>query len=63
VIGNSVSSTPSGAIASFTALAIAAGGPIAPPSPIPFWPNIDSGDGVAMCSIRGSGTSVAPGSR
>ena len=36
VIGNAVISTPSGASASFTALAIAAGGPIAPPSPMPF---------------------------
>src|SRR5688572_251134 len=38
VSGDSVISTPSGASASFTAFAIAAGGAIAPPSPMPFWP-------------------------
>ena len=39
VIGDCISSTPSGRSASLTALAIAAGGAIAPPSPIPFTPN------------------------
>ena len=38
VSGDSVISTPSGASASLTALAIAAGGAMAPPSPMPFWP-------------------------
>src|SRR6202011_761663 len=39
VIGRRSIDTPSGRSASLTALAIAAGGPMAPPSPIPFWPN------------------------
>ena len=39
VIGDSVISTPRRRSASLTALAIAAGGAIAPPSPMPFWPN------------------------
>ena len=39
VIGISHNSTPSGCKASFTALAMAAAGPIAPPSPTPFCPN------------------------
>ncbi|MEY9726030.1 hypothetical protein ABIA07_001931 [Bradyrhizobium yuanmingense] len=39
VIGDCISSTPSGRSASLTALAIAAGGAIAPPSPMPFTPN------------------------
>src|ERR1700690_1007592 len=39
-IGECRSSTPSGRSASFTALAMAAGGAIAPPSPMPLTPNI-----------------------
>ena len=39
VIGECSSSTPSGLSASLTALAIAAGGAMAPPSPMPFTPN------------------------
>ena len=39
VTGNSAISTPSWRSASLTALAIAAGGAIAPPSPMPFCPN------------------------
>ncbi|MHC2384540.1 hypothetical protein ACVIU7_000212 [Bradyrhizobium liaoningense] len=39
VIGDCISSTPSGRSASLTALAIAAGGAIAPPSPMPLTPN------------------------
>ena len=39
VSGSSVSSTPSGRSASLTALTIAAGGPMAPPSPMPLAPN------------------------
>mgnify|MGYP003673429979 CR=1 FL=1 len=38
VSGMSDTSAPSGLSASFTALAMAAGGPIAPLSPMPFWP-------------------------
>ena len=39
VIGAESTSAPSHDSASLTAFAIAAGGPIAPPSPMPFWPN------------------------
>src|SRR5437868_4166877 len=39
VIGDCISSAPSGRSASLTALTIAAGGAIAPPSPVPFTPN------------------------
>src|SRR5262249_40549823 len=39
VIGDINNSAPSGRSASFTALAIAAGGAIAPPSPMPLTPN------------------------
>ena len=39
-IGECSTSTPSGRKASLTALAIAAGGAIAPPSPIPLTPNV-----------------------
>ena len=39
VIGVESTSTPKTPSASLIAFAIAAGGPIAPPSPIPFWPN------------------------
>src|SRR5262245_37460518 len=48
VMGDSVISTPSGASASFTAFAIAAGGAIAPPSPMPFCPNRVWGETVSM---------------
>ena len=63
VIGNSPTAAPRSARASFTALAIAAGGPMAPVSPMPFWPKCVSGDGVSMCGIRIGGISAAPGSR
>ena len=39
VIGECINSTPSGRSASLTALAIAAGGAMAPPSPMPLTPN------------------------
>jgi hypothetical protein len=39
VIGETSSSAPNGRNASFTALAMAAGGAIAPPSPMPLTPN------------------------
>jgi len=39
VIGETSNSTPSGRSASLTALAMAAGGAMAPPSPIPLTPN------------------------
>ena len=38
-----VTSAPSGASASLIALTIAAGGPIAPLSPMPFWPKVVQG--------------------
>src|SRR5262249_18496069 len=61
--GRSVTSAPSGARASLMALTMAAGGPIAPLSPMPFWPKVVHGLGVSMWSSRTSGTSVVPGSR
>ena len=39
-IGECTSSAPSGRNASFTALAMAAGGAMAPPSPMPLTPNM-----------------------
>src|SRR6185503_17886188 len=63
VMGDSVISTPSAASASFTAFAIAAGGAMAPPSPMPFCPKRVYGDGVSRWSIRIEGTSVALGNR
>jgi len=39
VIGDTSNSAPSGRSASFTALAMAAGGAMAPPSPMPLTPN------------------------
>ena len=47
---------------SLMALTIAAGGAMAPPSPMPFWPNSVYGDGFSMWMTRGAGTSVGPGS-
>ena len=40
LIGRASTRAPIPASASFTALAMAAGGPIAPPSPMPFCPNL-----------------------
>src|SRR5581483_1635116 len=54
---------PNGASASATAFAIAAGGAIAPPSPIPLMPPTDSGLGVSRCPYSIGGTSVAVGIR
>src|SRR5439155_23954517 len=54
--------TPRPASASSTAFAIAAGGPIAPPSPSPFTPSGFSGDGTFACASRNSGISPAVGS-
>ena len=61
--GRSRTSAPSGASASLMALMIAPGGPIAPLSPMPFWPKVVQGLRVSMWSSRTSGTSVVPGSR
>src|SRR5262245_27287566 len=63
VIGISQISTPSFESASLTALATAAPGPIAPPSPTPFWPNSVYGEGVSMWKTRTSGISALPGRR
>src|SRR5262245_59203614 len=63
VMGEHVSSAPKGRNASLTALTIAAGGAIAPPSPRPFTPNSVYGERVSMWSSRGAGTSAAPGRR
>ena len=49
---------PSGRSASLTAFMTAAGGAMAPPSPMPLMPKRVCGDGVSMCSTRTSGTSV-----
>ena len=43
------------------ALITAAGGAIAPPSPMPLMPYFGCGDGVSICRTRMSGTSDAPG--
>src|SRR5262249_56817622 len=45
-MGSVSMAVPSGASASLTAFAIAAGPPRYPASPEPFWPNSVSGDGV-----------------
>jgi hypothetical protein len=63
VIGVSLISAPRAARASRTALAIAAGGATAPPSPIPFMPYSVCGVGVCRWPILIAGISAAPGSR
>src|SRR5260370_28960410 len=61
LIGVALSSTAKGARASQTALAIAAGGATAPPSPTPLTPSGLSGEGECWWIIIRSGTSVAVG--
>jgi len=56
-----VTRTPSGASASSTALAIAAGGEIAPPSPSPFMPSGLRGDGNSRWTVSIAGKSSAFG--
>src|SRR6185503_2878548 len=46
-MGSAVTATPSGATASATALAMAAGAPMVPPSPMPLYPPGVSGEGVS----------------
>jgi len=58
VSGRSCTSAPMARSASFTALRIAAGGPTAPPSPIPLTPNSVCGDGVCMCNTRMGGNEL-----
>src|SRR4051812_31779769 len=55
-------SNPRCARASQTALATAAGGATAPPSPTPLTPSGLSGDGECWCTIVIAGTSAALGS-
>src|SRR5579863_3306974 len=61
VTGVSNTAAPSGRSASLTALTIAAGGPIAPFSPMPFIPKAENGDGVSMKSSFTVGIEVALG--
>src|SRR5271156_6571531 len=59
--GVALTSTPNGAKASQTALAIVAGGATAPPSPTPLTPSGLSGEGEYWCTIVIEGMSVAVG--
>ena len=63
VSGVSLTSAPIAARASRTALAIAAGGATAPPSPIPFMPYSVAEAGVCRWPILIAGNSAAPGMR
>ena len=58
-----VTRTPNGASASSTALAMAAGGEIAPPSPMPLRPSGFRGDGYSRCTVSIGGSSIAVGTR
>src|SRR5947209_19171559 len=59
--GVALTSTPNGASASQTALASAAGGATAPPSPTPLTPSGLSGDGECRCRTVIAGISLAIG--
>src|SRR6516162_2418656 len=61
VIGSSKISIPNGASASARALAMAAGAPIVPPSPIPRKPSTVDGASVSRWTVDIDGTSVAVG--
>ena len=61
VTGPSVMRTPNGAKASSIALASAAGGEMAPPSPTPFTPSGLRGDGCSRCTVSMNGSSSARG--
>src|SRR6266540_5173240 len=63
VTGSSVISIPSGARASATALAMAAGAPMVPPSPTPLKPPRVDGDGCSRCITSTHGSSAAVGIR
>src|SRR5690606_28926854 len=54
---------PAPASASLTAEATAAGAPMYPDSPTPFWPNDVNGDGVQCSASTICGTSCADGSK
>src|SRR6185369_15004564 len=59
--GVRVTRTLKGASASSTALAMAAGGEMAPPSPTPLTPSGLRGDGYSRCTVSMSGSSIAVG--
>src|SRR5262252_5404493 len=59
--GARVTRTSNGRSASSTALAIAAGGEIAPPSPMPLMPSGFRGDGNSRCTVSIAGSSLAVG--
>src|SRR2546425_155154 len=61
--GVRVTRTFQGASASSTALAMAAGGEMAPPSPIPLMPRGLRGDGYSRCTVSMAGSSMAVGTR
>jgi len=61
LIGVALNSAPKGASASLTALAIAAGGATAPPSPTPLTPSGFSDDGECWWTSTISGMSPAVG--
>jgi hypothetical protein len=63
VIGMQSISTPRCASASLTAVAMHAGAPIVPPSPIPFAPVSENCDGVSRWRISIGGISDAVGTR
>ena len=58
-----VTRTLKGASASSTALAMAAGGEMAPPSPMPFTPSGLRGDGYSRCTVSMGGSSMDVGTR
>src|SRR4029453_4960758 len=61
--GARVTRTPKGDSASSTALASAAGGEIAPPSPMPLTPSGFRGDGYSRCTVSMGVSSMAVGTR
>ena len=63
VHGISTCRTPYGASASTIALTTVGGEPTVADSPMPFAPIGWCGDGVTVCPVSQSGTSIAVGSR
>src|SRR5262249_20147650 len=61
--GVRVTRTLTGASASSTALAMAAGGEMAPPSPMPLMPKGLRGEGYSRCTVSMAGSSIAVGTR
>src|SRR5262249_56010902 len=59
--GARVTLTSNGRSASSMALAIAAGGEIAPPSPMPLMPSGFRGEGYSRCTVSIAGSSLAVG--